>query len=176
MSSWPLPVRRLGNAGDSLSPNPLKIMFLPRILSVALLFTFASIAAETSSPASDLQFGGQIVYALEVPDSAAAAKWYERALGCEMVLDLSEMGWCEVSSPVAGAAIGLGEPESDEAPRSNGGSSIVFEVEDIEAARALLVERKVKVGEITVIPETVKLLELNDPWGNRLMLSESMQP
>ena len=86
--------------------------------------------------------------------------------------------WDGARSPLlsAGAAIGLGEPESDEAPRNNGGSSIVFEVEDVEAARALLVERKVKVGEITVIPETVKLLELNDPWGNRLMLSESMQP
>lgn len=146
------------------------------IVSVAALSALGLAAprpAAEDAPA-DARYDGTLVVALEVPDVRAAAAWYEQAFGCRTVLDLSEMGWIEVSTPAAGAVIGLGAPEPGAAPRPNGGSRISFGVRDIAAFRAALAKAGATVGEIETIPETVELLEVTDPWGNGLMLHRSL--
>lgn len=121
-----------------------------------------------------IAFAGDMITSLQVKDVKAAAKWYHDVLGCELALDLSDIGWCEVSTPAADNRIGLGLPEEGAAVQTNGGSKVSFGVADIEAARALLKSKGVQVGEIIEIPDTVKLLELVDPDGNGLMLHQAL--
>jgi predicted enzyme related to lactoylglutathione lyase len=143
-------------------------------VSIAALGTLGLAAARPAAEAKPIEWDKTLIFAFEVPDVRKAAEWYERTLGCERVLDLADMGWIEVSTPVEGALIGLGTPKPGMEVQSNGGSALSFGVKDAVSVRAELAQRGAKVGEIMEIPETVKLLEFEDPWGNHLMLHQSL--
>ena len=114
------------------------------------------------------------IYALQVKDVEASVQWYREVLGFELVLDLSQMGWCELTTPTDDALLGLGAPKPGEEPETNGGSSLSFGAEDIEDAVVALRKRGVEVGEIIEIPGIVKLVKFSDPDGNSLMLHQPL--
>jgi len=121
---------------------------------------------------SPLQFKGELTCSLNVGDLAKGVAWYRDVLGCEVLYEMKEMSWAEVKTEVPGVSIGL----NGSAPGKDGGATLVFGVKDIEAAKQILVERKVELeGDIQTIPGMVKLLILKDPFGNKLMLSQSLQ-
>ena len=136
-----------------------------------LLILPASFSDDKASP-PESPWSGEVISALEVTDLDRSVKWYQDVFGFEIILDLREMGWVELSTPVKGSMIGLGTPQPDEKARTNGGSKISFGVRDIEAVRKRLATKGIKVPEIVDIPDTVRLLEFSDPDGNTLMLHQ----
>ncbi len=71
---------------------------------------------------TDMHFIGELTIATQVADLDHAIAWYAEMLGCEVIYKLDEMGWAEVSSPVANVTIGLSQV--DPAPARCGGSLI----------------------------------------------------
>lgn len=142
-----------------------------------IAFTTAFVAQDPQEAAARpaIAFTGDLITSFEVKDVKVSSKWYREVLGCDMFLDLSEMGWCEVTTPVSKALIGLGHPEEGEAVKPSGGARLSFGVADVEAALSRLKAHGVETGEIVEMPGLVKLLEFSDPDGNRLMFHEDLQ-
>lgn len=146
---------------------------------IATLVTLPLTAQETTpasatSPASRIQWADDVITAFKVRDVKASVRWYRDVLGCELALDLSKIGWCELTTPIDGALIGLGQPEPGKEPEPSGGASFSFGVRDVEAARRVLEAKGVET-ELIEIPEVVKLLEFCDPDGNRLMFHQPIK-
>jgi len=90
-----------------------------------------------------------------------------------VIYKLEDMGWCELRTHWNGISIGLGQSEEPKV----GGTTPVFGVRDIEAARSHLESNGVRFdGETQVIPDMVKLATFYDPDGNPWMLAESSMP
>ena len=127
-------------------------------------------AAKPARAKPDVTFDGTAIAAISVRDLAAAKAWYGEVLGCEVVYELAEQGWCEVSTPVAKTMIGLAV---DEAAPGSAGATFALGVADVAKARAWLASKKVKMEEVVEIPKIVKLLYFEDPDGNKLMFYEA---
>ena len=90
-----------------------------------------------------------------------------------MLYRADEIGWCELSTHMAGVNVGLSENRE---VAQGGGATNVWWVTDIEAAKARLDAHGVRLnGDIQTIPDLVKLLTFYDPDGNAMMLSQSLQ-
>jgi predicted enzyme related to lactoylglutathione lyase len=121
---------------------------------------------------SPLRFRGDLTCSIDVGDLAKGVAWYRDVLGFEVLYEMKEMSWAELKTEVPGVTIGL----NGSSPGREGGATLVFGVQDLEAARQILVERKVELaGDIQTIPDMVKLLVFKDPFGNKLMLSQNLQ-
>ena len=93
-------------------------------------------------------------------------------LGFEESFKVAQAGWAEVTSPAKDVTIGLGVNEEVDGA---GGTTPVFGVEDIEAAKAELEAKGVPFdGDIQTIPGMVMLATFFDPDGNSYMLSQSL--
>jgi len=134
----------------------------------------AKTAREASARAS-IAFTGDVITSFEVKDVKASAKWYAEVLGCEIYFDLSEMGWCEITTPVSKSLIGLGTPEEGEPVEPSGGAKLSLGVKDVDAALARLKAHGVTTSEIVELPGLVRLLEFRDPDGNRLMFHQDLR-
>ena len=120
-----------------------------------------------------LEIGSELTCSMGVKDMTAAIAWYERVMQCTLLYRADEIGWCEMATPMAGVNIGLSEVET---VVQGGGATNVFEVSDIEAAKAHLDAEGVRQdGGIQHIPGLVKLLTFYDPDGNAFMVSQSEQ-
>ena len=115
---------------------------------LALTTSFFSQDPQEAASKPAIAFTGDVITSFEVQDVKASAKWYREVLGCEMFLDLSEMGWCEITTPVTKSLIGLGHPEEGEAQKPSGGAKLSFGVADVEAALTKLKSHGVETGEI----------------------------
>ena len=105
-------------------------------------------------------------------DLDASVAWFKDTLGFEEVFKAPEVGWAEVASPTEGVSIGLGQNEEVD---GRGGTTPVFGVKDIGAARAELESKGVRFdGETVEIPGMVKLATFFDPDGNSYMFAESL--
>ena len=131
-----------------------------------------TVPAASKTTAIPIQFAGDTIHAIEVSDLKASVSWYQRVLGSELVLDLSEMGWCEVSTPTAGNVIGLSQKQPGADSKGPGATQLSFGVKNIERSAEWLRSQGVEIGEIADIPDTVRLLEFTDLDGNRLMFHE----
>lgn len=141
------------------------------LLSPLIAFAFAE--ADRAAPAEPpMKWEGSVIVALDVTDLAAAKRWYAENLGAKVYFDLSEMGWCELTTPVTNALIGLSQVAPGVAPKGRGAVTLSLGVTNIEEANAFLKARGVKLGEIEEIPETVKLLRFEDGDGNLLMFHQ----
>ena len=123
-----------------------------------------------------IEFAHGVITPLRVRDLAAAKKWYAEMLGCGLVDERSSEGWCELSTPVDGAAIGLTQVPEGEAVGTSSGPSLAFAVEHLWQARESLIAAGVEVGQCLDAPSGVRLLEFNDPDGNKLMLYQTWPP
>ena len=118
----------------------------------------------------ELQFDGTITLSSTVADIDASIAWFKDKLGLEAVFKVE--GWAEVATPVEGVTIGMAQ--SDER-YGRGGTTPVFGVQDIEAARAELEGKGVRFeGDIVELPGLVKLATFMDPDGNAYMLAQSL--
>jgi predicted enzyme related to lactoylglutathione lyase len=121
----------------------------------------------------DMRYKGDLTCAMEVADRRATASWYESVLGFRLLYDAAEIGWCEMASPVENVSVGFSEVES---PQVRGGATLVFGVEDIDAARGRLEAQRVRFdGDTMTVPGLVRLATFFDPDGHKLMLSQSLQ-
>src|SRR6187399_916435 len=96
--------------------------------------------APLASPvASPLGYDGGLTLAMQVKDRKKAIAWYQDVLGLQLLYDVEEIGWCELSTEVKGVNIGLSQVESP-APGKGAGKGAVptFGVKDIAKARAMM--------------------------------------
>lgn len=118
-----------------------------------------------------MNFTGELTISAQVSDLDKALAWYQEMLGCELIYKVDEMGWAEVTSPVARVAIGLSQVER---PKTTG-CVPVWAVADIDQARADLEARHVRFdGDTLTLPGMVRLATFFDPDGNAWMLSQSL--
>jgi predicted enzyme related to lactoylglutathione lyase len=120
-----------------------------------------------------ISFNGGLVCAFQVTDLARAIKWYSDVLGCKLIYKVDEIGWCEMTSPTPGVAIGLSQVEKI---TGRGNCKLTFGVTDVEGSRATLESKKVKFEGPTVeIPGMVKLATFFDPDDNPHMFYQDLQ-
>ena len=117
-------------------------------------------------------YDGAITLSCSVRNLDDSIGWFKEVLGFEEVFKVAEVGWAEVASPISGVTIGLGQNEEVD---GRGGTTPVFGVTDIDAARAELESKGVPFdGDTQEIPGMVKLATFFDPDGNSYMLSQSL--
>ena len=109
------------------------------------------------------------VISVGVSDYDAALAWYRDVLGFEVVYELKDYGWCELSTPF-GFHVGLGQTETV----TPGTLVPTFGVTDIDAAIAHLRGHGVQVEDWHEIPGMVRLSTFYDPDGTPWMLAQSL--
>jgi len=118
-----------------------------------------------------IEFDGGLTLSLPVRDLDVSVRWYAETLGLELLYRMDELGWCEMASPVQNVNVGLSVVEAPEP----GGTTPTFGVTDIEASRAFLQERGIRIdGEIITIEQMVRLLTFYDPDDNALMFYQAI--
>ncbi len=122
--------------------------------------------------ARTFEFVNDLTCSLGVSDMEASIQWYEENLGLELLYKKDDIRWCEMKTSIPGVSIGFSEVESVEVV---GGPTLVFGVDDIEAAYNELKGREVRFdGEIMTIPGLVKLATFFDRDGHKYMFSQSL--
>jgi predicted enzyme related to lactoylglutathione lyase len=120
-----------------------------------------------------LGYDGGLTCSIHVSDLAKAVAWYSDVLGCQVIYKMDEMGWAELTSPIARVNIGLGQTEGYKA--CGPGIKLTFGVASADKARAALEAKKVRFdGPTMEIPGMVKLATFFDPDGNTLMFYEDL--
>ena len=118
------------------------------------------------------EFEGGLTAAYDVSDVKRSIDWYQDVLGFKVQYHLEEMGWCEMETHIPKVNVGLSQVEH---PEVNGGPTLTWGVNDIDAARTELEAKGVKFdGETQEIPDMVKLATFFDPDGNHLMMYQSL--
>jgi predicted enzyme related to lactoylglutathione lyase len=114
-------------------------------------------------------YGDHVTIAVNVTDFERAIGWYREAFGFELIYRLDDWKWCELSTPIDGVHIGLGQTDDE----TRGGMQPTFTVADIEAAKAHLESvGAVFDGDVHEVEGMVKLASFKDPDGNALGLAE----
>ena len=115
-------------------------------------------------------YDGTITLSIPVQDLDASLAWFSDKLGFQEMFKVAEAGWAEVSTPAEGVTIGL-----NQGAEGTGGSTPVFGVEDIDAARAELEAKGVLFeGDTIELPGMVKLATFVDPDRNHYMFAQSL--
>jgi catechol 2,3-dioxygenase-like lactoylglutathione lyase family enzyme len=102
-----------------------------------------------------------------VKNLEAARAFYTGTLGFQEAYVDEEDRWARLTRGRAEVALAEGEPESSEAV-------VTLEVEDVRAEAERLRAAGVEVGTVVEIPTAIRLLDVYDPDGNRLQLSEDI--
>ena len=108
-----------------------------------------------------------------VTDLEAAQDFYKRTFGFEQVYKDEEDRWARLVRNGLEIALAEGEFEGGD----EGGEEEVIatlEVTDIKAEADRLREAGVNVGVVLEIPGAIRLLDVFDPDGNRIQLSEDV--
>jgi predicted enzyme related to lactoylglutathione lyase len=108
-----------------------------------------------------------------VTDLEAAQDFYKRTFGFEQVYNDEEDRWARLVRNGLEIALAEGEFEGG----GEGGEEEVIatlEVTDIKAEADRLREAGVNVGVVLEIPGAIRLLDVFDPDGNRIQLSEDV--
>jgi catechol 2,3-dioxygenase-like lactoylglutathione lyase family enzyme len=121
---------------------------------------------------NDLPYDGGLTCAMECADLQRSIAWYRDTLGFELLYEVEDIAWAELSTPVERVTLGLGQVE---APQTRGGATLTWGTTDLDAMRARLESAGVRFdGETQDIPGMVRLATFFDPDGNRLMLYEDL--
>lgn len=114
-----------------------------------------------------IDYNGGLTCALGVSDLDRAIAFYRNVLGFQLLYRADDIGWCELSTGVAGVNVSLSERRE---AGGGGGATLTFGVNELEAAKAGLEAHSVTFdGDIIEIPGLVRLLTFYDPDGNSLM-------
>jgi predicted enzyme related to lactoylglutathione lyase len=121
---------------------------------------------------SQIKFSGKLVCSLQAKDHRAAARWYEEMLCCQTVFEDDEMGMTFMSTPIENVHFDISQVEN---PQNPGGATLVFGVEDCDAARAALEAKGVRFdGPTREFGGMVRLATFFDPDGNTLMFYQNL--
>jgi catechol 2,3-dioxygenase-like lactoylglutathione lyase family enzyme len=121
---------------------------------------------------SPLDYTGGLTLAVQVADRKRSTDWYRDTLGFTLLYDVEEIGWCELATQTGGVNVGLSQVEK---PRVGAGPVPTFGVRDIDKARSILEEKKVRFdGPTREYPGMVRLATFFDPDGNTLMLYQDL--
>jgi catechol 2,3-dioxygenase-like lactoylglutathione lyase family enzyme len=96
-----------------------------------------------------------------------ARTFYRERLGFEEAYLDEEDRWARLVRGGIEVALAEGEPEAGE-------MIATIDVEDLKAEAERLREAGVRVGVVLEIPGTIRLLDVFDPDGNRLQLSQDL--
>jgi catechol 2,3-dioxygenase-like lactoylglutathione lyase family enzyme len=105
-----------------------------------------------------------------VRDLNAARAFYTRQLGFEEVYIDEEDRWARLVRDGVEIAIA----ESDSESSDEGEPIATVDVEDVKAEAERLRAAGVEIGVVVEIPGTIRLLDVFDPDGNRLQLSQDL--
>ena len=112
-------------------------------------------------------YDGGLTCAFGVTNLPRSIAWYRDVLDFELLYEADDIAWCEIKTGVERVNVGLSERQET---GGSGGATLTFGVTDLEAAKATLVERGVRLdGDILEIPGLVRLLTFFDPDNNALM-------
>ena len=121
---------------------------------------------------SPIDFTGGLVVRFTVTDRAKSRDWYRDMLGFEVLFEVDEIGWTEMTNHEAQLTIGLAQSD---AVSVSTGTMPVIGVKDLDAARKLLESKGVKFTGATVEHAgLVKLATLLDPDGRQIMLYQAL--
>ena len=106
-----------------------------------------------------------------VSDLDAARAFYVETLGFTELFREGGGGWMRLRRDGVEVALAEGEPEGD-----GGGDEAVltFDVTDLRAEAERLRAAGADVGVVVEIPGTIRLLDVYDPDGNRIQLTEDL--
>ena len=122
--------------------------------------------------AEPINYAPGVTLSMSVSDMDRGIAWYEDVLGFRLLYRMDHLGWCELESSVKDVNVGLSVTETP----NPGGAVPTFGVADIEAAKAWLESRGVKIdGEVIQIEEMVRLLSFYDPDDNALMFFQMLE-
>ncbi len=116
----------------------------------------------------DLDTG--LTVSIPVRDLKRSVAWYRRTFGFEIARELRDPAWCELATATPGVRIGLAQVDGGVA----GDTTPIFAVESIDIAAAALATGRIATSEIVTVAGRAKLLTLQDPDGNTLMLQEKL--
>ena len=108
-----------------------------------------------------------------VTNLEAAQDFYKRTFGFEEVYKDQEDRWARMVRNGLEVALAEGEFEGD-GERGQEEVIATLEVADIKAEAERLRDAGVNVGVVLEIPGTIRLLDVFDPDGNRIQLSEDV--
>lgn len=110
-----------------------------------------------------------------VTDLEAARDFYTRTLGFEQVYIDEEDRWARLVRDEVEIALAEGEFAGGDDDGGDGEDVIVaVQVADLKVEAERLREAGVNVGVVLEIPGTIRLLDVFDPDGNRIQLSEDV--
>lgn len=145
--------------------------FLPCV-ALALFSLLVGDVRQTQRP--DLDYDGSTIAMIDVDDLEAGQRFYEEVLGLERYFAIEEFGWAELKLPTQNAVLGLSVVE---VVHKRASASFSLGVRDLADVHTRLVEAGVKfVEEPYEIEGLVKLATFEDPWGNQVMLHQSLTP
>ncbi len=120
---------------------------------------------------SAMNYDGGLTISVQVSDLKRAVGWYQKTMGWNLLYQLDDMGWCELSTSTPKVNVGLSQVEQPKV----GGPVPTWGVKDIEVARKRLESMDVRFdGKTREIPGMVKLATFFDPDGNAMMLYQSL--
>jgi predicted enzyme related to lactoylglutathione lyase len=121
---------------------------------------------------SPVGYDGGLTCSIQVASIQESIKWYTEILGFKLLYHVEEMAWCELATEIKGVNVGLSEVEN---PARASGTKLTFGVKNLDAARKLLEQKKVRFdGPTQEIPGMVKLATFFDPTGNALMFYQDL--
>jgi predicted enzyme related to lactoylglutathione lyase len=102
-----------------------------------------------------------------VRDLEAARTFYRVTLGFDEAYFDEQDRWARLTRGNVEVAIAEGDPDEEE-------TVLTLDVADLLAEAERLREAGVEVGTVVEIPGTIRLLDVFDPDGNRLQLSQDL--
>lgn len=101
-----------------------------------------------------------------------AVGFYCEKLGFVEIYRDDKLGWVELQQVNGPLRLGLAEVQDVKL----GGPVLVLEVSDIEAAKQVLQEQKIRVSSVELVEGVAKVASFSDPDDHLLMLRESLTP
>ena len=119
-----------------------------------------------------IALNGGLTCTLGVTDLGKSIDWYSELLGFTLLYRVDDIGWAELSTPVAKVNLGLSQVEQVQ----HGGVTPTFGTDDIETAKAELDNRGIRQdGPIQEIPNLVRLLTFFDLDDNAMMFYQEIR-
>jgi catechol 2,3-dioxygenase-like lactoylglutathione lyase family enzyme len=120
-----------------------------------------------------IDYDGGLTCALSVSDIDRSIAWYTGVLGFTLLYKIDQAAWCELATGVERVRVGLGQNLER---TGRGGATLTFGVRDIQAAKATLLEKQVRLdGDVIEVPGMALLLTFYDPDDNALMFYQDLQ-